>query len=81
MFEYGAPLVWAWAEQNADNKATFRTATDSWKDLVGWVMSCHRDSYGAAANLCGILDLPLRSSHLRTAFQYSLAQTKADNLL
>lgn len=81
MFEYGAPLVWAWAEQSDKNMAAFRTAAESWKDIIGWVLSCHRDSYGAAANLCGLLDLPLRFSHLRTAFQRSLAQTLPDNPL
>ena len=34
MFEYGAPLVWAWAEQSPRNMSVFTEAVEGWKDLV-----------------------------------------------
>jgi hypothetical protein len=81
MFEYGAPLAWAWATQSPCNMLAFKQATDGWKDLVSWVVTCDRDSCGVAANLCGLVEPTVRFGHLHTAFQRLLAQSQPDNPL
>ena len=81
MFEYGAPLVWAWATQSPPNMSAFKQATDGWKDLVSWIVTCDRDSYGMAANLCGLVEPAVRFGHLHIAFQRLLAQSQSDNPL
>ena len=68
MFEYGAPLVFAWSRQNEANKRAFRAATASWKDLIGWVLDCSPDGSVVGANLCGILEPEIRFRHLHTSF-------------
>jgi hypothetical protein len=68
MFEFEAPLVWAWTTQSPRNMSAFKQAIDGWKDLVSWVVTCYRDSYGMAANLYGLVDLEIRFGHLHTAF-------------
>lgn len=56
MFEYGAPLVWAWAEQSSTNLASFNKAAEGWRDLVSWIVTCGREGHGLAANLCGLVE-------------------------
>ena len=81
MFEYGAPLVHAWAMQFPSNMSTFKQATDGWKDLVAWIVTCDRDSYGVAANLCGLVEPAIRFDHLHVTFQRLLAQSQSENPL
>jgi hypothetical protein len=81
MFEYGAPLVWAWATQSPCNMSAFKQAADGWKDLVSWIVTCDRNCYGVAANLCGLVEPAVRFGHLHTAFQRLLAQSQSDNPL
>lgn len=77
MFEYGAPLVWAWAwaTQSPCNMSAFKQAADGWKDLVSWIVTCDWSSYGLAANLCGFVELTVRFAYLHTAIQHLLTQS------
>ena len=68
MFEYGAPLVFAWACQNEANMKAFYSATKGWKDLVGWILDCSPDGSAVGANLCGVLEPAIRFRHLHTSF-------------
>lgn len=73
MFEYGAPLVFAWACQNEANMKAFYSATKGWKDLVGWILDCSPDGSAVGANLCGVLEPAIRFRHLHTSFQRLLS--------
>ena len=44
-------------------------------------MTCDRDSYGVATNLCGLVELAVRFGHLHIAFQRLLAYSQSDNPL
>lgn len=81
MFEYGAPLVFAWSRQSESNKKAFRDATAGWKDLIGWILDCSPDGSAAGANLCGILEPELRFRHLHTSFQTLLNLAPPDSPL
>jgi hypothetical protein len=61
--------------------SAFKQAADGWKDLVAWIVTCDRNCYGVAANLCGLVEPAVRFSHLHTAFQRLLAQSQSDNPL
>ncbi|GAB7336923.1 hypothetical protein MBLNU13_g01490t1 [Cladosporium sp. NU13] len=56
MFEYGAPLVFAWACQNEASMKAFHSGTEGWKGLVGWILDCSPDGSAVGANLCGVLE-------------------------
>lgn len=71
MFEYGAPLVWAWAQ---DNLTAFRHATYGFKDLMGWVSNSSDSRYLVTANLCGLSTLARRFQRLSTAYQLIMDQ-------
>jgi hypothetical protein len=73
MFEYGAPLVFAWACQNETNMKAFHSGTEGWKDLVGWILNCSPDGSAVGANLCGVLEPAIRFRHLHTSFQRLLS--------
>ena len=81
MFEYGAPLIFAWSRQNEANKRAFRAATVGWKDLVGWILDCSPEGSAAGANLCGILEPEIRFRHLHISFQQQLSLSPADSPL
>lgn len=81
MFEYGAPLIFAWSCQSEANKKAFRQATVGWKDLIGWILDCSPDGYAIGANLCGILEPETRFRHLHTSFQRLLSLAHADSPL
>jgi hypothetical protein len=71
MFEYGAPLVWAWAR---DNLAAFQRATHGFKDLMAWVSNSSDSRYLVTANLCGLSTLARRFQRLSTAYQLIMDQ-------
>jgi hypothetical protein len=81
MFEYGAPLVFAWSCQNESNNKAFRAATAGWRDLIGWVLDCSPDGSAVGANLCGVLEPELRFRHLHTSFQRLLTLSPPDSPL
>jgi hypothetical protein len=72
-FEYGAPLVFAWACQNEANTKAFHSATEGWKDLIGWILDCSPDGSAVGANLCGVLRPAIRFRRLHTSFQRLLS--------
>jgi hypothetical protein len=69
MFEYGAPLVWAWARENEE---AFHLATARFKELMAWVSNTSDARWMVTANLCGISSLPTRFQRLSTAYQFIL---------
>lgn len=81
MFEYGAPLVFAWSRQNETNRKAFRAATVGWKDLIGWILDCSPEGSAVGANLCGVLEPEIRFRHLHTSFQHQLSLAPADSPL
>lgn len=81
MFEYGAPLVFAWACQNDANMKAFYSATEGWKGLVGWILDCSPDGSAVSANLCGVLEPTVRFQHLHTSFQRLLSLSSSDSPL
>jgi hypothetical protein len=81
MFEYGAPLVFAWACQNEANMKAFHSGTEGWKGLVGWILNCSPDGSAVGANLCGVLEPAIRFRHLHTSFQRLLSLGTPESLL
>ena len=71
MFEYGAPLVYTWAQ---DNQQAFEKATVSFKSLMAWISNTSNSRHKITANLCGLSSLLTRFQRLRTAYQLVLDQ-------
>jgi hypothetical protein len=82
MFEYGAPLVWAWAQNHPDE---FQRATSGFRKLMGWVANRSDKRWRITANLCGLSQLDGRFQHLKTAYypvlEEMLSQTPLKQLL
>jgi hypothetical protein len=78
MFEYGAPLVWAWARDYPD---LFYQATSSFKDLMAWISNTSDTRYKVTANLCGLTTLAYRFQHLATGYYMLLDQLDPQNPL
>ena len=66
MFEYGAPLVWAWAQQN---RAVFNETIREIKPLMAWIANSSESRAKVTMNLCGLSSLPKRFQRLSTAYQ------------
>lgn len=81
MFEYGAPLVWAWANENAENEASFFKASRAFPTLLAWIGHYSAARHHVTANLCGLTSISGRFRHLRTAYQLVLDQAPVDNPL
>jgi hypothetical protein len=81
MFEYGAPLVFAWACQNETNMKAFHSGTEGWKGLIGWILDCSPDGSAVGANLCGVLEPAIRFRHLHTSFQRLLSLSTPESPL
>lgn len=79
MFEYGAPLVWAWAEESGENKGKFREGTKGWKELMAWVSHSSGSRFRVTANLCGLTSLEERFRHLRTCYQWIVERISTEN--
>jgi hypothetical protein len=78
MFEYGAPLVWAWAKDNLD---LFDKATIGFKDLMSWISDTQDSRYRITANLCGLTMLQMRFQLLHTKYQWIIEQMNPSNPL
>lgn len=65
MFEYGAPLVAAYAERCSK---IWEVATDATKKLTGWIAGYISNTY-LTRNLLGLQPLPDRFAALKTSFQ------------
>ena len=81
MFEYGTPLVFAWACQNEANMKAFHSRTEGWKGLVGWILDCSPDGSSVGANLCGVLEPAVCFWHLHTSFQRLLSLSSSESPL
>jgi hypothetical protein len=80
MFEYGAPLVVAWADSYSPNAAKFRTCLAKIQDLIFWITNS-KSSYRIAMNICGLPLLKSRFRLLRTSFQRILNESPVQNPL
>jgi hypothetical protein len=78
MFEYGAPLVWAWAQEN---RKSFNQAISSFKGLMAWISNTSDARWKVTANLCGLALLPARFQHLHTAYQLILERMDTETPL
>jgi hypothetical protein len=81
MFEYGAPLVWAWAQESPANMNQFETSTHAFQDLMAWVGNYAGGRHGITANLCGLLSIRDRFQQLATAYQLILERLAKSNPL
>jgi hypothetical protein len=78
MFEYGAPIVWAWAQ---DHLQEFLHAIAGVKALMGWISNTSGSRHLVTANLCGLPSLTGRFQHLSTAYHGILEQMSRDSPL
>ncbi|KAE9379803.1 hypothetical protein N431DRAFT_434681 [Stipitochalara longipes BDJ] len=69
MFEYGAPLVQAWAQ---DHRCEFEQATHGFRELMGWITNRADTRWKVIANLCGLSRLEGRFQRLKTAYHMIL---------
>lgn len=81
MFEYGAPLVWAWANESTESITQFRQSTATHKDLVAWIANSSNGRHLVTMNLCGLIPLEYRFQQLRTAFQPVIQSANPDSAL
>lgn len=81
MFEYGAPLVHAWASETRDNLAEFDRSVAGFKDLIAWIAHSSGSRHLVTANLCGLVSPVVRFQQLRTAFQLVLEGISTQNPL
>jgi hypothetical protein len=65
MFEYGAPLVAAYAERYSN---IWEVAENAVKKLTGWIAGYTSNTY-LTRNLLGLQPLPDRFADLKTTFQ------------
>lgn len=78
MFEYGAPLVWAWALENPE---AFQQATVGFGDLMAWVSNTANSRTRVTTNLCGLSSLEQRFQRLAIGYQLILEQMKPESPL
>ena len=81
MFEYGAPLVWAWATEMTHNRESFRRGTSGFKDLMAWIGNTSDSRHLVTSNLCGLSALGERFRRLGVAYQLILEQMSLQNPL
>lgn len=71
MFEYGAPLVYAWFASHRPASTLWKGVMADWKELICWIAGGTK-SWHVATNLCGLLPLEDRFHILHGSFQYQL---------
>jgi len=81
MFEYGAPLVWAWAKEDAANRSHFNASATGVKELMAWIGNYSGGRHRVTANLCGLLLVQDRFQHLHTTYHHVLKQMTITNPL
>lgn len=47
MFEYGAPVLFSRACQSETDMKAFLSATEGWKEFVGWILDCSPEGLAA----------------------------------
>jgi hypothetical protein len=72
MFEYGGPLIQAWALEDPSNKKQLQKALGGIKELMAWVTNRKGNRHRLTANLCGLLSLDKRLQVLKARFQLAL---------
>jgi hypothetical protein len=77
MFEYGAPLVAAYAERYSN---IWEVAEDAVKKLTGWIAGYTSNTY-LTRNLLGLQPLPDRFADLKTTFQVIIRQSSNESPL
>ena len=80
MYEYGAPLVVAWADSYPSNAIKFKDSLTMIRDLIYWITNS-KSSYRVAMNLCGLPSPEVRFRLLRTSFQRILTESPQLNPL
>lgn len=81
MFEYGAPLVWAWVKADPANSGHFHVACHEFKDLMAWISNTTDARHLVTANLCGLISLEKRFQLLSTAYHRVLDGMNRENPL
>ena len=81
MFEYGAPLVYAWALESKETLQQFETSASGFKSLMAWVARSEDGRYMLTANLCGLNSLLTRFELLHTFYQLILDGMESTNPL
>lgn len=81
MFEYGAPLVWAWVRESMENRKAFELSVAGIKELMGWISHSSSGRHNVTMNLCGLLPVEDRFQQLSTAYQAVLDQMPRSNPL
>jgi hypothetical protein len=77
MFEYGAPLVAAYAERYSN---IWEVAENAVKKLTGWIAGYTSNTY-LTRNLLGLQPLPDRFADLKTTFQVIIRQSSNESPL
>lgn len=77
MFEYGAPLMAAHAE---DRSKIWESTQDAVKGLTGWIAGYSSNTH-LTRNLLGLQPLPDRFADLKTTFQVIIRHTPTENPL
>lgn len=80
MFEYGAPLVQMWLQQDPSHGEIFDRAMAGYRDLMRWVAHSQTGRYRIIGNLAGLTTVRQRFQHLATAYQRILADYPKDHL-
>lgn len=81
MFEYGAPLVWAWAKETAANAAEFERSTEAIKEMLAWIGNYKGGRHLVTLSLCGLLPPGDRFQHIFTGYQRAIDQMASTNPL
>jgi hypothetical protein len=77
MFEYGAPLMAAYAERYSN---LWEVAENAVKKLTGWIAGYTSNTY-LTRNLLGLQSLSDRFADLKTTFQVIIRQSSNESLL
>ena len=78
MFEYGAPLIWAWSRKR---RAEFDAASKGFSKLIAWISNTSTGRWKITANLLGLLSLLDRFQLPHTRYQWILSQMTTDSPL
>lgn len=81
MFEYRAPLVWAWRQSGGEQtEEQWRKAVKTWKEVVLWIAGGRRP-WKVSANLLGLTSVEHRFESLHTGYQWTLQHLRESSPL
>lgn len=78
MFEYGAPLLWAWAQEHPRD---FAQATTDYDRLIGWIANAAPTRGKLTANLFGLPSFLQRLQLLHLQYQLNIEQMPRESPL